>query len=382
MSLCGCYLRMAQESDDSAAKVDDNQEVEPLIPPRHPTYLNFRLQEQQVICRCTRFILAVFKVSFCSLGLWGYQWWNYIPRILFMAVCIYQVVYQVYVDCGCPNFDCHFVQNLTDNKTLYKDDVATGATVFTILSLATLISYPCFIGCFIVAKRKDSALVPPAESLMDFLNETDAILLFIAFVGIILSFMGLAASFYKLPATNQIRDLHFTIAAVTGTGAQFFSHWASIITCHVFAVSSSTIVSAYSVWFVVHWFTYGAGAVVAVIYISEESISRAKYHTHAMEFVFLGLLLVCVLYLFVFPCACAARITSNCAGIYEKINCTTSEDWPAQGHPFKDRRNISLFISYAKDRHCGFKVGRITFNTSLAWLSFFFGLTGLLYHFF
>ena len=72
--------------------------------------------------------------------------------------------------------------------------------------------------------------------------------------------------------------------------------------------------SAYSVWFVVHWFTYGAGVVVAVIYISEESSLRAKYHIHAIEFVFLGLLMVCVLYLFVFSCACAAMITSNCAG--------------------------------------------------------------------
>ena len=68
-------------------------------------------------------------------------------------------------------------------------------------------------------------------------------------------------------------------------------------------------------------------------------------------------------------------------GIYEKINCTTSADWN-EGHPFKDRRNIVLFISYAKDRHCGFKVGRITFNTSLAWLSFFLGLAALVYHFY
>jgi len=68
-------------------------------------------------------------------------------------------------------------------------------------------------------------------------------------------------------------------------------------------------------------------------------------------------------------------------GVYEKINCTTSDDWNAD-HPFRDRRNISLFISYAKDRRCGFKIGRITFDTSLAWFSFFFGLAGLLYHFF
>ena len=73
-------------------------------------------------------------------------------------------------------------------------------------------------------------------------------------------------------------------------------------------------VSAYSVWFVLHWFTYGAGVIATIIYISEESVTTTKYHTGVIEFVFLGLILVFTLYLFIFPCVCAARITSNCAG--------------------------------------------------------------------
>jgi len=68
-------------------------------------------------------------------------------------------------------------------------------------------------------------------------------------------------------------------------------------------------------------------------------------------------------------------------GIYEKINCTTSDDW-SEGHPFRDRRNIALFICYAKERRCGFRVGRITFDTALTWVSFLLGLTALLFHFF
>ena len=80
-------------------------------------------------------------------------------------------------------------------------------------------------------------------------------------------------------------------------------------------------VSAYSVWFVLHWFTYGASVVLTVIYISEEVHSRTKYHTHTIEFVFLGLILVCVLYQFLFPCFCAARMTSNCTGkIFIELN--------------------------------------------------------------
>lgn len=69
-------------------------------------------------------------------------------------------------------------------------------------------------------------------------------------------------------------------------------------------------------------------------------------------------------------------------GVYEKINSTTFANWNVDRHPFRDRQNIALFISYAKDSGCGFKIGRITFSTSLAWLSFFFGLIGLLFHFF
>jgi len=139
-------------------------------------------------------------------------------------------------------------------------------------------------------------------------------------------------------------------------------------------------VSAYSVWFVLHWFTYGAGVVVAVIYFSEEVALSVKLHTPSLLLVFHGLTFVCLLYLFVFPSFCASRITSSCAGIYERINRTTSDDWN-EGHPFRDRRNIALFISYAKDRRCGFQVGRITFDTSLTWVSFLLGLTALLFHF-
>ena len=231
---------MSEENRDSTGEISYNQEAEPLIPPRQPTYLNFRHRVPQVLSRWTRFLLAVFKVSFCSLGLWGNQCWNYVPRVIFMTVCIYQVVYRMYVDFRCLNFDCHDIENLTDNKVIHKDDFATGNAVFTIFSLATVISYFCFIGCFIVAKRKDSALVPPAESLMEYVNEIDVNLLFTAFVGIILTFMGMGASYYKL-TTTQIKDQPFTAAGVTGTVAQLLSHWASINTCHVFAFSSSTI---------------------------------------------------------------------------------------------------------------------------------------------
>ena len=47
-------------------------------------------------------------------------------------------------------------------------------------------------------------------------------------------------------------------------------------------------VSAYSVWFVVHWLSYGAGVVLSVIYISKEFLERNKYGTPTLNLVYLG----------------------------------------------------------------------------------------------
>ncbi|KAJ7336693.1 hypothetical protein OS493_011915 [Desmophyllum pertusum] len=399
--------------------IEGNDEEQPLIPARQPTHVHFRVgREQQDADKCNDFVLNTLKISFCSLGLWSNQPWNYIPRVLVSVICVYQAVYDFYVVLGCPGFDCSFLQNSTDSKkpSHHKDDRQIANAVYTIVSLVAVVSYLLFIGCFFVAKRKDSALVPPSELLKKDLDRTDVWCLYFAFVFIATLYLCSVAVFYAIIWNSQSRNSYFNILA-TGVAAQLFAQWTAITTCHVFAVSSFSLgtfaqdafrliqdvqngtlddvikihedlctvvlntVSAYSVWFVLHWFTYGVGVILSVIYISKELASRSKYGTHTINLVYLGLFFVCHLYLFLLPCIFAAKITSSCTGICEKINCTTSEDWPA-GHPFRDRHNIALFISYAKDRSCGFKVGRITFNTSLAWLSFFFGLTGLLYHFF
>ena len=77
-------------------------------------------------------------------------------------------------------------------------------------------------------------------------------------------------------------------------------------------------VSAYSVWFVVHWFSYGAGIVVEIILISKEMMTD-KNPTPVVYKVYICHLLVCFLYVFILPCFCAARITSKCAGKRNKL---------------------------------------------------------------
>ena len=82
---------------------------------------------------------------------------------------------------------------------------------------------------------------------------------------------------------------------------------------HLCTIVFSTV-SAYSVWFVLHWFSYGAGVVLSVIYISKEFLSRTKYGTPTLNLVYLCLFFVCYVYLFLLPCIFAARITSCCVG--------------------------------------------------------------------
>lgn len=73
-------------------------------------------------------------------------------------------------------------------------------------------------------------------------------------------------------------------------------------------------VSAYSVWFVLHWITYGLTGIVIVIFFSEEISNKSKYRVPAESFVFYGLQMATNIYLFVMPCCCAAFITNTCGG--------------------------------------------------------------------
>ena len=59
----------------------------------------------------------------------------------------------------------------------------------------------------------------------------------------------------------------------------------------------------------------------------------------------------------------------------------TVEDWP-DGHLFREREKLQLFIAYARESAVCFKIGRVTFTSTLAWISLFLGSSGLLFKFF
>ncbi|XP_068741692.1 uncharacterized protein [Montipora capricornis] len=329
-------------------------EVKRLLHPIAPIYEHFRVgRETRNPNKCTRLAWFGFKV-FCLFGLWGHQAWNYILRVVFSVICLYQAVFVL--------VSSDFILCAV-NKT---EQTAT-RIFYCVTCAAAVISYVVFVGSFIAAKRKDSALVSPSQSMVDVYRVVTIILAHLASVNTchIFAINSLALGTFTQDTFRLVQNIQN-------------GHLDDIIRIHedLCKVVFNTV-SAYNVWFVLHWFTYGASVLFGAICISEQVTSKASagcitYH---------ATVIICLIYLFLLPCIYAAKITSRCAEICEKINCTTSADW-IEGHPFRDRQNISMFISYAKDRRCGFKVGRITFNTSLAWFSFFFGLTALMFHFF
>ena len=197
--MADAQINQENVSDDHSVDAERNEERQPLLPRQETTSVNFRDgRVQQDTDKFTRSMLAIFKFCFCSLGLWGHQAWNYIPRVIVGIICIYQAVYDFYVVLGCHGFDCGFLQNTTDKKpSHHKDDRRLSNAVYTIVSLAAVISYLLFIGCFVVAKIKKLELVPPSETMMRDLGRKDAWWLSFGFVLITALYLCLVAVFYS-----------------------------------------------------------------------------------------------------------------------------------------------------------------------------------------
>lgn len=391
----------------------NDREMKPLLVPTQPIYVKFRQgRETLAPVKSSEFALNVFKVCFSSVGLWNHQAWNFIPRVLLATVCLYQVSYSLYFD---VLDKCRLIyKNETEKeKIAMEHSTYTEHIAEALLNLASVSSFLVFTGCFMVAKRKRSACVLPSLSTIENNDRKITLTLFAFFIFTTLLLASAIGLLYNTSIEIKLVEgsfcRHILVAAIA---VQFLLHWVALNICHIFAFSSLALgtfakdalrliqnlqngtlddvirihedlcsvvfstASAYSVWFVLHWFTYGAGIPVAIIFVS-----RGLELIPVLDRLHVSLYLVCLFYLFLLPSVCAARITNHCLGICEEINHTTSDDWN-EGHPFKDRHNIALFVSYAKERRCGFKIGKITFNASLAWVSFFFGLTALLFHFF
>ena len=183
-------------------------EQQSLLSQSQPTYLRFRFGRQpqpasHITSKCIRFFLFVFKVTFCLLGLWGHQAWNYIPRVLISAICVFQAAFVLSSDAGCPIFNCNLYQRFNDtppngSEVDSKDSLQAVSVYRTLFSVAALLSYLVMIGCFIRANSKDSAMVSPFASIREDIRKKDAFLLFVGFAFITGSLSGVFVSFFKL----------------------------------------------------------------------------------------------------------------------------------------------------------------------------------------
>lgn len=124
---------------------------------------------------------------------------------------------------GCQDLPCS--SNTTAPK---KNDLGTGEIFDGLLSVAAIVSYLPFIGCFMAAKRKNSALVCPSQSMLDVHRVTEMYLLFVAFLSFYMS--GLTAFLYRMENSDIISAIEL--------GTIFSAHWASVNTCNIFALSS------------------------------------------------------------------------------------------------------------------------------------------------
>lgn len=135
------------------------------------------------------------------------------------------------------------------------------------------------------------------------------------------------------------------------------------------------------IWFVVHWFLL---AILVVIFVAE-MVSLFKYASHwflSYQFV---LWTIISLYVFVYPNYCASSVTARCNKMLKVLNMKTGDEWQTKTenpqtetkHPLRDRSQLTFFLQYAQFTNCGYRVGDLTFGSSLAWFSTLIAISGL-----
>ena len=109
----------------------------------------------------------------------------------------------------------------------------------TIFAMGSIFSYLVFVGSFMAAKRKVSALVTPSQSISKDIEKRGAFVLFLALLISALLLLCSALLYFKILHDNVIiEETYCKTLVATGEAAKFLLHWVSVVTCHIFAVSS------------------------------------------------------------------------------------------------------------------------------------------------
>ena len=210
-------------------------ETETLLLPTPPTFVKFRVgRETQQSRRCIGLMLAAFKVCFCSLGLWGHQAWNNIPRVLLGIICFYHIFFMPY--CGALPCSKSSYHNLTESEKRRCHSLKIEYIAVVTLAMASILSCLVFIGCCVARKCKKLVLLAQPSQSRD-INECDIFILFLAFLTTNVLLTVSVILFYQIDtSTLSLPDYLFcNILIPTGNVTFFFLQWVSVNICHIFA---------------------------------------------------------------------------------------------------------------------------------------------------
>ena len=206
----------------------NEREAEPLLafPPEPPAaYEKFRVgRERRQPKRWITTAQFALKVSFWSLGLWGHRAWKYIAHILLAVVFVFLIIASA---CGAgPSASCS--TNGTEKEKTFCYQIKLLYIVYVIRVTASFLSYLVFAACYVVGKRKASALVCPPQVLI---KETGKPVIFVLFLVFLVLSVLILASWMVFPfiAAKSYPSL------VIGLLLQSFSLWVSLNVCHIFA---------------------------------------------------------------------------------------------------------------------------------------------------
>ena len=216
--------------------VEPSGEIQPLYWSRRNTLSHFRSLRIGQQSRSAKFSKAAFKLASYLMGLWKPTKMNFIICLVIGLICLYQLVYDLYIVIACPGSDCGFVKNATESKNAPKTDRATENTVYTLGSLGAAASYLLLVVSLLLMDRRNNRALAPSQAIDD-LSRTHTCILCASFALNFLVFASSVSLFYVIVCSSQPGGTFFYIL-LTGVGCQLVAQWASIVGVHVFATSS------------------------------------------------------------------------------------------------------------------------------------------------
>lgn len=216
-------------AEDEIHNEPNERETQPLLafsPEPPSSYEKFRVgRERQQPKRWITLAQFALKVPFWSLGLWGHRAWKYIAHTLLVVVFVFLIIALPY-SAG-PSVSCS--TNGTEKESTFCYQSRFSYIVHAMIVTASFLSNLVFAACYVVGKRKTSALVCPPQVLI---KETGKPVIFVLFLAFLFLSVLILASRIVLPFVSVETYPSFVIAVLV---LESFVLWVSLNVCHIFA---------------------------------------------------------------------------------------------------------------------------------------------------